>query len=212
MDERLKKMGEDLIAGRTDVLKQAIAAALSDGIAAKEILDQGMMPAMENLGERFAEGVVFLPELLLAGDTMQKALEVLKPALVAEDSGGSKGTLVIGTVEGDIHDLGKNIVKIMVEGAGFNVVDLGTSVSAEKFIEAANKNGADMIGLSALLTNTMAAMEQIVAQVREKTPSAKILIGGAPLTQEFADKIGADGYAPDAHAAVKLCKSVMNAH
>ncbi len=202
MDQLIESMGEHLLAGRTDELKAAVSEALAGGVTPQRCLDQGLMPAMERLGVRFSDGDAFLPELLLAGDTMKGALDVLRPALV-QDGVQARATMILGTVAGDIHDLGKNIVKMMFEGAGFRVVDLGTSVSAADFSEACQAEGAGLVGISSLLTNTMAGLGGIIQQVRAGAPEAKIIVGGAPLCQEFASEVGADGYAPDAYAAVK---------
>lgn len=208
MDDLIKSMGRHLLAGRTEELKAAVAEALAGGITPQRCLDDGMMPAMEELGERFSDGEAFLPELLLAGDTMKGALEVLRPALV-RDGVQARGTMVIGTVAGDIHDLGKNIVKMMFEGAGFRVVDLGTSVSAADFAAACAAEEANLVGISSLLSNTMAGLGGVIQQVRASVPAIKVLVGGAPLTAEFAREIGADGYAPDAHAAVKVGEGLL---
>lgn len=208
MSELFDKMGEQLLAGNTDDLKSMVVKSLEEGTSPKDILEQGMMPAMARLGERFSEGEAFLPELLLAGDTMTGVLEVLNPAIVRQ-GGEPKATLLIGTVQGDIHDLGKNIVKMMFEGAGFRVIDLGNNVSAEKFLEACSKEKVDLVGLSSLLTNTMIGMEKIIDTVRAKFPEMRFMVGGAPLTDEFAKKIKADGYAPDAHEAVNVGKAIL---
>jgi 5-methyltetrahydrofolate--homocysteine methyltransferase len=163
---------------------------------------------MENLGDRFSRGEAFLPELLLAAETMKASMEVLRPAIV---KGGlsPKATMVLGTVEGDIHDIGKNLVKMMFEGAGFKVVDLDINVKADRFLEAYLNEKPDLVGLSALLTTTIGQMEKVIQTIREYDPKAKFIIGGAPITQEFSDKVGADGYARDAGEAVKVGNKIL---
>jgi len=208
MNDWQTKMGELLLAGDTEQLKKATKEALGAGHSSKEILEMSMTPAMEQLGERFSKGEAFLPELLLAADTMKGALEILRQA-VGKEQEKPRATMLIGTVEGDIHDLGKNLVKMMLEGAGFHVVDLGTNVSVEKFLQVQNHEKANLVGLSALLTTTMGEMEKIVRKLKAEQPETKFIIGGAPITQDFADKIGADGYAPDAHKAVKVAREIL---
>ena len=208
MNDMLAAMGPILLAGKTQDLTKAVAAAMDAGVPAKEILDRGLVPVMNELGERFSRGDAFLPELLLAGDTMKSALEVLRPSFVKSGIAPA-ATMVIGTVEGDIHDLGKNIVKMMFEGAGFRVVDLGINVTAAQFAKACAAEKADLIGLSSLITSTMAGMERIIREVRRSQPQAKFIVGGAPLSQAFAERIGANGYAPDAHLAVKVGRAIL---
>ncbi len=184
--------------------------ALADGVPAADILHQACVPAMTKVGELFEEGEKFVPEMLISARAMQAAMEILKPHLV--DAGvESSGKVVIGTVAGDLHDIGKNLVSMMLEGAGFEIVDLGSDVSADQFIEAVQKNEPDIVGMSALLTTTMTSIGTTIdalaqAGLRDKV---KILIGGAPVTQDFADKVGADGFAPDAGSAARVAKLVM---
>ena len=208
MDKLIESMGQHLLSGRVEELKAAVTEALANGVTPQRCLDQGMMPAMEELGERFSDGEAFLPELLLAGHTMKGALEVLRPAMV---QGGvqARAVMVIGTVAGDVHDLGKNIVKMMFEGAGFRVVDLGTSVSAHDFAAACQAEGAGLVGISSLLTNTMSSLAGVIQQVRASAPDVKVIVGGAPLSQEFAQEVGADGFAADAYAAVKVGERLL---
>lgn len=208
MNGLIESMGQHLLCGRVEELKAAVAEALAGGLTPQLCLDQGMMPAMEELGQRFSDGEAFLPELLLAGHTMKGALEVLRPAMVI-DGVQARGTMVIGTVAGDIHDLGKNIVKMMFEGAGFRVVDLGTSVSAQTFAQACQKEGAGLVGISSLLTNTMGSLGGVIQQVRDSVPEVKVIVGGAPLTEAFAQEVGADGFAADAYAAVKVGEGLL---
>lgn len=211
MNELFSEMGAHLLSGRTEELKGLTEKALEDGLSPKQILDEAMMPAMSELGARFSRGEAYLPELLLAADTMKTgALEVLRPVLIKGDI-PTKGTILLGTVAGDIHDLGKNLVKMMLEGAGFTVTDLGINVMAEAFVDAYKPGEIDLIGLSSLLTNTMEEIETIIQKVRALYPEAKFIIGGAPITQEFADQVRANGYAADAHQAVKVAEGIIAA-
>ena len=163
---------------------------------------------MVEVGERFSAGELFVPEMLMAAQAMKAGLELLKPHL-GEGQGQSKGTVVIGTVKGDLHDIGKNLVSMMMEGAGFEVVDLGVDVESEAFVKTAAEKSADVIALSALLTTTMPAMESTVKAVKEAGMATRTIIGGAPVTQAFAEQIGADGYSADAPGAVKLVKQLV---
>jgi 5-methyltetrahydrofolate--homocysteine methyltransferase len=163
---------------------------------------------MDEVGERFSAGELFVPEMLMAAQAMKAGLELLKPHL-GEGGGQSKGVVVIGTVKGDLHDIGKNLVAMMMEGAGFEVVDLGVDVESEAFVKRAAEKSADVIALSALLTTTMPAMESTVKAVKEAGMHTKTIIGGAPVTQAFAEQIGADGYSADAPGAVKLVKTLV---
>jgi 5-methyltetrahydrofolate--homocysteine methyltransferase len=186
-------------------LTQAEVAAGTDLGA---ILNQGLIGAMDTVGEKFSAGDLFVPEMLMAAQAMKAGLEVLKP-LLATGQSHSKGRVVIGTVKGDLHDIGKNLVSMMVEGAGYEVIDLGVDVASEKFVQAASEKKADVVALSALLTTTMPAMQTTVTAVKEAGLSCRTIIGGAPVTQGFADQIGADGYSPDAPGAVKLVKKLL---
>jgi methanogenic corrinoid protein MtbC1 len=177
------------------------------GTDIQSILNDGLIGAMDDVGEKFSTGELFVPEMLMAAQAMKGGLEILKP-LLATGQSSSKGTVVIGTVKGDLHDIGKNLVAMMMEGAGFEVVDLGVDVDSQAFVKAAADKGADVIALSALLTTTMPSMETTVKAVKEAGMSVKTIIGGAPVTQAFADQIGADGYSADAPGAVKLVKQL----
>ena len=177
-----------------------------------EILNRGMVSAMSVIGERFSRGEAFVPEMLISARTMKKGVEVLKPHL-AKDAVNSLGTAIIGTVQGDMHDIGKNLVAMMIESAGFEVVDLEVDVPLERFVEAiAAHPNVRIVALSTLLTTTMPAMKQIVAGLNalENRDSFRIMVGGAPITEEFARQIGADGYSPDAAAAATLAKSLAS--
>jgi 5-methyltetrahydrofolate--homocysteine methyltransferase len=182
--------------------------ALAEGTSAKSVLEDGLIAGMNVIGGRFKRNEVYIPEVLIAARAMKMAMEVLEPELV---KAGVKpvGKFMIGTVKGDLHDIGKNLVAMMLKGAGFEVLDLGIDVGPEKFIEKAKATGIQLIGMSALLTTTMPSMEKTIKALKEAGVSAKIMIGGAPVTQGYADKIGADGYAPDAASAVDLAKGLV---
>jgi len=208
MNDLMSKLGGSLIAGRVEEIKSLTAEALQGGMMPQEVLEKGMMGPMEQLGERFSRGEAFLPELLLAAHGMKAAMEVLKPALIRGEL-KPEATMILGTVAGDVHDLGKNIVRMMFESAAFRVVDMGVNVSAERFLEAYRQERPDLVGLSSLLTTTIGEMGKVIERVRRAYPEAKFIIGGAPVRQDFADEIGADGYAPDAHTAVKVAKRIV---
>jgi len=188
---------------------QLVRAHLDQGADALAILDQALIAAMDEVGRRFSAGVFFVPEMLMAAEAMHAGLEVLKPHLAKSDI-AAKGTIVIGTVKGDIHDIGKNLVAMMLECAGYRVLDLGVDVSKGKFLSAAKKYQAHIVALSALLTTTLGEMEAVVADVRAKGGgSLKTLVGGAPVTASFAAEIGADGYSPDAVGAVFVARRLI---
>ena len=177
-------------------------AALEKGIPAQEILDEALVPAMEKVGTKFSENKIFVPQMLMSAKAMGASMVQLKPFFASGDI-QAKGTFIIGTVKGDLHDIGKNLVSMMIEGAGWTVVDLGVDVGSDKFIQALNENPDAVIGLSALLTTTMVSMEEIVDDIKKELPDSKVLIGGAPVTEDFCTKIGADFYAPDPQKAVE---------
>jgi len=189
-------------------VKAKTQAELDAGTDIQSILNDGLIAAMDEVGEKFSAGELFVPEMLMAAQAMKGGLAILKP-LLASGQSSSKGTVVIGTVKGDLHDIGKNLVAMMMEGAGFDVVDLGVDVDSEQFVKTAAENKADVIALSALLTTTMPSMETTVKAVKEAGMSVKTVIGGAPVTQAFAEQIGADGYSADAPGAVKLIKQLV---
>lgn len=174
-------------------------AALSSGIKPIIILNEGLLPGMRNIGEKFGRGEAFIPNMLIAAKAMEKCMVLLRPFFETGDV-ISKGTLVIGTVKGDLHDIGKNLVKMVMKGNGWDIVDLGTDVESEKFCEAVIENKNCVVGLSALLTTTMLNMEIVVKDVKQINPATKIFIGGAPVSQNFAVQIGADGYFRDPHS------------
>jgi 5-methyltetrahydrofolate--homocysteine methyltransferase len=185
-------------------------AEIDAGTDIETILNEGLIKAMDEVGQKFSEGDLFVPEMLMSAKVMKAGLEVLKPHL-SSDSAVDRGTVIIGTVKGDLHDIGKNLVAMMMEGAGFKVVDLGVDVAADKFVAAARENNAKVVALSALLTTTMPAMEATVNAIREAGIPTKTIIGGAPVTQAYADQIGADGYSDDAPGAVVLARSLQAA-
>jgi len=213
----LDKIKQAVLAGEMEGIAELTNQALAQGIGAREILDQALTPAMDIVGEEYEKGDRYVPEMLISAETMKGAVAILKPLLV-EAGVKARGKVVIGTVEGDLHDIGKDLVAMMLEGAGFEVVNLGVEVTAEEFLKAAKEHEADMkeheadiIGMSALLTTTMIHMPEVIAELQQAglRDRIKVMIGGAPVTQGYADKIGADGYAPDAASATKLAKSLL---
>ena len=188
--------------GKAKDVKELVANALAEGTAPKDILDNGLLAGMSIIGEKFKRDEVFVPEVLVAARAMNAGVEILKPVMV-DAASESAGKAVIGTVKGDLHDIGKNLVKIMLEGKGLEIVDLGVDVPPEKFIDAAIEENADVVCCSALLTTTMSVMKDIVALANERgvRDKIKIMVGGAPVTQSFCEKIGADAYTPDAASA-----------
>ncbi len=197
-----------VIEGEAEETARLVQQYLDEGKEAADILDNGLIAAMDVVGAKFSSGELFIPEMLVSAEAMQEGLALLKPLLVSGASGG-KGTVVIGAVKGDLHDIGKNLVVLMLEGAGFTVVDLGNNVAPEDFVAAAKEHAAVVVGMSALLVTTMPQMKITVNQLRAAGLAAKAIVGGAPLTQAYADEIGADGYASDAPGAVVLCKGLV---
>jgi 5-methyltetrahydrofolate--homocysteine methyltransferase len=211
MDDALKKIYQGVLDGDMDLVVSSVQAALDNDVSAEMILKQGMMGAMAEVGQLFEDGEYFVPELLVAARAMQGGLELLKPYLADEDV-EPIGTVVTGTVKGDLHDIGKNLVGMMLKGAGFEIIDLGSDVSPEKFVEAVKDSGAQIVAMSALLTTTMSNMPVTIKAFEDAgiRDSVKIFVGGAPLTEEYAKKIGADGFAPDASQAAKLALTVVS--
>jgi len=204
----LEEMAALLMKGKAKDVKALVEQALGEGLEPKQILTEGLLSGMGVIGERFKKNEVYVPEVLIAAQAMKAGMEVLQPALTSSGV-EPRGTAVVGTVKGDLHDIGKNLVCMMLEGAGLKVVDVGIDVPPEKFVEAAKENKAHVIGISALLTTTMTNMKAVVDAVKESGISAKTMIGGAPVTQAFCDEIGADGYAPDAASAADLAVSFL---
>ena len=204
----LKALADAVIKGDQNTAAQITKAALDEGISAETTLNKGLIAAMDLVGDRFSKNEIYIPEILMAAWAMKSAMEILEPELV---KAGVEpiGKFLIGTVQGDLHDIGKNLVAMMLKGAGFEVIDLGIDVAAEKFVEQARATQVQLIGMSTLLTTTMPAMEKTIKALRDAGLSAKIMVGGAPITQDYADKIGADGYAPDAAMAVQAAKKLV---
>ena len=199
---------EALMKGKANDVKQLVTQALADGVAPAAILNEGMVQGMSIIGDKFSKNEVYVPEVLIAARAMKAGMTILRPQLVAAGV-EPVGTAVIGTVKGDLHDIGKNLVGMMLEGAGFNVVDGGIDVSPEKFVQLAKENKAQIVGVSALLTTTMTNMKLVVDAVKEAGLSTKVMVGGAPVTQAFCDEIGADGYSADAASAAELAKKLV---
>ncbi len=206
----LNKLKDSVIRGEADEVKGMVKKAVDEGQEVKKILDEGLLPGISIVGDKYEEGEFFLPEMVIAATAMKEGLKVLRPFLLEGDI-KAVGTVVLGTAKGDIHDIGKSIVGTMLEGAGFMVTNIGVDVSPEKFVEAAKENDADLVGISALLTTTMTGMKDVIQAVEKAGLKAKVMIGGASVTQEFADEIGADGYAPDAPSAVAKAKELVGA-
>jgi len=206
----LEALAEALIRGDRDKVVELTSAALSEGVAPEQILEQGLIAGMNVVGKRFKANEIYVPEVLIAARAMHGGMDVLKPELT---KAGIKphGTVVIGTVKGDLHDIGKNLVAMMLTGGGLRVVDLGIDTSPEKFVESCKAENADVCAMSALLTTTMPQMGEVVKAIKESGVKVKTIIGGAPVTQAYADEIGADGYAPDAASAVDVTKQLIGA-
>jgi 5-methyltetrahydrofolate--homocysteine methyltransferase len=211
MNQELQELFDAILSGNAEQAKQKVQAALDLDLEPSQILNQGMIAAMAEVGERFEKGEYFVPEMLIAARAMQQGLLILKPHLQQSDL-VSQGKVVIGTVKGDLHDIGKNLVSMMMEGAGFEMVDLGTDVSAEKFLEAVKQTEANVVAMSALLTTTMPNMKTVIQALKEAglRDQVKVVIGGAPVTENYAQEIGADGYASDASRAVKMTKTLLS--
>ena len=207
MKDQLKQA---LIDGNADTVNALTQALLAGGACGREILDDALLPGMEVVGERMREGECFIPEVLLSARTMQGALELIRPHLAAGES-TSAGTVVIGTVEGDLHDIGKNLVGMMLQGAGFEVVNLGTGVSAQAFVAAVREHAPQIVGMSALLTTTLPHMAETIAALKEAglREQVKVMVGGAPVTAAYAAEVGADGYGANAGMAVDQAKALV---
>ncbi len=212
MSDVLVQISNAVIEGRVKDIRGLTNTALGEGLTAKEVLDKGLMPGMDEVGAQFRKGKKFVPEVLLAARTMQGSLDILKP-LLAQAGAKMTGKAVIGTVKGDLHDIGKNLVGMMLEGSGFEVVDLGKDVAPEKFVDAVKNQKPDVVGMSALLTTTMRAMGHTITMLKEAglRDNVKIMVGGAPVTPDFAQQIGADAYASNAPAAADLAKKFVGA-
>jgi 5-methyltetrahydrofolate--homocysteine methyltransferase len=209
MNATLDELFEVVINGQSDIVQQKVNEALMSGVDPADILNEAMIPAMSEVGRRFEKGEFFVPEMLVAARAMQHGMELLTPHLQKEKV-KSKGKVAIGTIKGDLHDIGKNLVGMMLEGAGFEIQDLGNDVSPEKFVEAA-RSGANIIAMSALLSTTMITMKDVIEALKKADLPNKtlVIVGGAPLTEEYAKSIGADGYAPDASQVVNIAKTLL---
>lgn len=210
MSELFAKMSEAVIAADAETVNKLVEEALGNGIGAKEVLDNGLIPGMDIVGQRMKTGEMFIPEVLRSAKIMQASMDLLRPHLSEKESLGL-GTFVIGTVEGDLHDIGKNLVAMMLRGAGFTVVDLGTSVKPQDFVDAVKEHKAVVIGMSALLTTTMPKMDQTVKALKEAgiREQVKIMAGGAPVTEKFVEEIGADAYGANAGSATEKAKELV---
>jgi len=204
----LKALAEAVIKGDPNAAVTITKQAIAEKMPAGDILKNGLIAGMDTVGLRFKNNEIYIPEVLIAARAMKMAMQVLEPELV---KAGVKpvGKFVVGTVQGDLHDIGKNLVAIMMKGAGFEVIDLGVDVTSDKFVEKAKTTGAQLVGMSTLLTTTMPKMEKTLKELRSAGLKTKVMIGGAPVTQNYADKIGADGYAADAATAVDVAKRLI---
>ena len=204
----LEALAAALMKGDRDAVNEMTKQAVGDGTPAKDILEKGLIAGMNVIGKRFKANEIYVPEVLIAARAMKGGMEVLQPELVAAGV-EPIGTVVLGTVKGDLHDIGKNLVGMMLTGAGLKVVDIGTDAAPEKFVEACKTENAPVCAMSALLTTTMPQMKDVVAAFKSAGADVKTMIGGAPVTQNYADEIGADGYAPDAASAADLAKELL---
>jgi len=207
---KYQELADAIIAGDNVKSKDITQKLVDDGVSASDVLNEGLVPGMDVVGERFKANEMYIPEVLIAARAMHAAMDIIKPML-SEAGTEMKGVIVLGTVQGDLHDIGKNLVGMMLEGGGFTVIDVGVDVPNEKFVEEVKKANAKVVGLSALLTTTMPVMKDVIGALKadSATKDVKVMVGGAPLTQEYADSIGASGYAPDASSAVDLAKEML---
>jgi methylmalonyl-CoA mutase cobalamin-binding domain/chain len=209
-DEILQKMYDATLVGNAPEVRELTEQGLADGIGPEELLYDSLIPSLEEVGARFERGDYFVPEMLIAARAMQGALDILRP-LLAETGAKPIGTFLMGTVKGDVHDIGKNLVNIMLEGAGFTVIDLGVNVAPETFVDQINEHAPDIVGFSAFLTTTMPMFKANINSLEKAgiRDNVIVMVGGAPVTQEYADAVGADGYAADASTAVRLAKDLI---
>ena len=196
--------------GDRDTVVRLVQEAIKEGVRPEQVLDKGLIVGMESIGRKFKANEVYVPEVLIAARAMASGMQILEPLLTASGI-KPRGKVVVGTVKQDLHDIGKNLVAMMLKGGGYQVTDVGVDVDPAKFVEAAKKVNADIVAISALLTTTMPNMKTVVDVLRQAGLKVKVMIGGAPVTQGFADEIGADGYAPDAASAVDLVRSLLGA-
>jgi 5-methyltetrahydrofolate--homocysteine methyltransferase len=212
MEALVQEVYSAVLDGNASEVKVKVQAALDNNIEAETILNSGLIAAMKEVGQLFEDGEYFVPEMLISARAMQSGMTILRPILVAQDI-KPIGKVVLGTVKGDLHEIGKNLVSMMLEGSGFQIIDLGTDASPEKFLEAVNTHKPEIVGMSALLTTTMVNMEKTLQLLDENgvRKGLKVIVGGAPITQKFADEIGADGYAADASKAVVIARQLVGA-
>jgi 5-methyltetrahydrofolate--homocysteine methyltransferase len=207
--ELLNSIRESLTKGKADEVKELCQKAVDDNLSVETILSDGLIAAMSVIGEKFKKNEVYVPEVLIAARAMNAGMTVLKP-LLKQAGIQAKGLICVGTVKGDLHDIGKNLVCMMLEGAGYEIVDLGVNVDPAKFVEAAKEKSPDIIAMSALLTTTMGSMKTTIEALKNAGTNVKTMVGGAPLTDSFAKDIGADGYAPDAASAVDVADRIIS--
>ena len=212
MSEHLDKIKEVIITGKYKEIEDLVQAAIEDKADLDQIINDGMVAAMDVVGQKFAANEIFIPEMLVSAVTMKKGLDIIKPLLKGDEI-ESKGTIIMCTVKGDIHDIGKNLVIMMLQGAGFDVIDLGVDMSTEDLTQKVEEIKPDILGLSALLTTTMPEIKNVIETLKDKglRNSVKVMIGGAPLNAAFAEEVGADGYGQDAAEAVKLARRLVAA-
>ncbi len=203
-------LAEGILAGNAGLVESEVKNALSEGLEASHVLEKGLIAGMITVGERFRAGDMFLPEVLMSAKAMHKGLEIVRP-LLAQSGQSLQRKVVMGTVEGDIHDIGKKIVGTLIEGNGFNVIDLGVDLRPEVFVQAVEEHRPDVLGMSAMLTTTMTNMKKVIDLLEENglREKVKVVVGGAPVNEEFAESIGADGYAPDAGVAAELVRKLV---
>ncbi len=210
MTQLLDKIAQALIDGDRSSIESMVQEAIKQ-LTPDSVLEDGLMRGMEVVGKRFRDCEMFIPEVIRSADCMKKAMEILRPRLV-QTGGGKTGTVIIGTVKGDLHDIGKNLVGMMLEGSGFQVVDLGVDVGPEEFVSAVREHKPQLLGMSALLTTTMPSMKETVDALKEAglKDSVRVIVGGAPVNTEFAQEIGSDGYSPNAGAAMELARNLLS--
>lgn len=201
-------LSQSVVCGKESQVKEQVEAMIESGIDPIEIINQGLIAGMNIVGPRFKNGEMFVPEVLMAAKTMAVGIEILQPLIDDKDM-LAKGTVVIGTVQGDLHDIGKNLVSMMLSSSGYKVIDLGIDIAPEKFVEAVKEYNPDIVGMSALLTTTMPAMKDTVKAIKQAGLNVECIVGGAPISQDFSDEIGANGFAPDAASAVELCAKLV---
>ncbi|MEI7450823.1 MAG: corrinoid protein [Desulfomonile sp.] len=206
----IEQIKDAVVSRKRKEIEGLVKAAIDEKVDLNAIINDGLIEAMDIVGKKFGSGEIYVPEMLVSAITMKEGLAIIKP-LLQGDASQHKGTILMGTVKGDLHDIGKNLVIMMLEGAGFKVIDLGIDLSVEKVVEKVREIKPDVLGLSALLTTTMPAMQNVIDMIREQglRESVKIMVGGAPLDSRFADKIGADGYGKDASEAVQLARKLI---